>query len=212
MGVDPEKVNWSSVKPYAWWSAFAKEYGNRRDQILRAKNIGQILETNLPGFFLAWARRNQINYPPEVEEAVTAFGHQVADWKARYDDTKRQFEEYVSTATSAIDALKDNQEKLGEENAELRARLFEVENALAAAQSSGKELHPKTRQSLLKLVLGMAIACYKYDRKASKSDVPRLVTEELAQIGIAIDEDTVRARLKEAAETITVEQTEIERP
>ena len=64
-------------------------------------------------------------------------------------------------------------------------------------------LNPKSRLSLLKLVLGMAIDGYGYDPKESKSPFAKETVDRLAALGITIDEDTVRRWLREAAEEVT---------
>ncbi len=57
----------------------------------------------------------------------------------------------------------------------------------------------KERDSLLKLILGMALGGYGFDPKASKSPTPKEIADDLAAHGISITDDTVRKYLKEAA-------------
>jgi hypothetical protein len=56
--------------------------------------------------------------------------------------------------------------------------------------------------SLLKLVIGMAIKGYAHDPAASKSTSPKEIADDLAQLGISITDDTVRKHLKKAAATV----------
>ncbi|WP_305989284.1 hypothetical protein [Roseibium sp. MMSF_3544] len=70
-------------------------------------------------------------------------------------------------------------------------------------QQSGKTLQEKhlatrERESLLKLVISMAIGGYGYDPKASRSSTAKDIASDLQQIGLSLDEDTVRKYLKEA--------------
>lgn len=65
-----------------------------------------------------------------------------------------------------------------------------------------KPLHTKERNTLLKLVIGMAIDSYQFDPKGAKSAVPKQIADDLAKHGISIDDDTVRKYLKQAADTV----------
>ncbi len=89
--------------------------------------------------------------------------------------------------------------------------IAELNNKIAGLQSNADgssvvandALNPKSRMSLLKLVLGMAIDGYGYDPKESKSPLAKELVDRLAALGIAIDEDTVRRWLREAAQEVT---------
>ena len=91
-GKDPEVVNWESIKSLIYVSKFAHQYSRVRDLALRAKEQHQIHDPVIPGVFLAWAKRNDIDFPTELEEQVNARGQQIADWKSKYDELKEQFD------------------------------------------------------------------------------------------------------------------------
>lgn len=61
-------------------------------------------------------------------------------------------------------------------------------------------LKGKERTSLLRLVLGMAMAKYGYNPKAAKSPTAKKIASDLLEKGIKLDEDTIRKWLKESAE------------
>lgn len=63
-----------------------------------------------------------------------------------------------------------------------------------------KILSTTERNSLLKLVIGMAMAGYRYDPKASKNPSVREIADDLQRLGISITDDTVRKWLQEASE------------
>ena len=85
-----------------------------------------------------------------------------------------------------------------------------VESDRFEALKSRPVLHPGLENvltttetnSLLKLVIGMAIKGYAHDPAASKSTSPKEIADDLAQLGIAITDDTVRKHLKKAAATV----------
>ena len=104
-GKAPEVVSWEKVKGYVGQSRFADQYGKVRDLALRATHWQQLYDPVLPGFFLAWAKRNEIDYPAELENQVVARGHQIADWKslydglqAQYNELKAEYDEYAAEA------------------------------------------------------------------------------------------------------------------
>jgi hypothetical protein len=69
-----------------------------------------------------------------------------------------------------------------------------------------KGLHTKERETLLKMIIGMAVDAYGYDPQASRSSIPGEIAGHLAGRGISIDEDTVRKWLKEAASVLPRDQ------
>lgn len=65
-----------------------------------------------------------------------------------------------------------------------------------------KPFSAKERNTLRKLVIGMAIAYHGYDHCAKRSGTATSIVSELARLDINIDADTVRKHLKEAAENV----------
>jgi len=83
---------------------------------------------------------------------------------------------------------------------------YEADNSLlsgaVASPETDKPLGTTERNTLLKLVIGMAIKGYRYDPTALKSNVPTEIVDDLAELGIAIDNGTVLKYLKAAANTV----------
>lgn len=69
-------------------------------------------------------------------------------------------------------------------------------------QDPDKPLSTTERNTLLKLVIGMAMKGYKHDPAAAKSKAPKEIADDLAELEINISDDTVRKYLKEAANTV----------
>lgn len=65
-----------------------------------------------------------------------------------------------------------------------------------------KYLGTAERNTLLKLVIGMAIKGYGYDPQAARSPCAGEIVADLENLGIAITDDTVRKWLKEAATSV----------
>jgi hypothetical protein len=238
-GKAPEIVNWEKIQPFLKISAFAFQYGRVRDLALRALLWKQLYDPVLPGIFAAWAKRNDLPFPSDLEAALTGRGVQVADWKSLYDDSQRLLEESrealtvaenetaslqeaFSKALNLVDVLKDRNDELTTENEQLADAVSEVIEARDAAESSAAELQSRLdagsqtekpfslreRESLLRLVIGMATAGYKYDGKAPRNTATSEIASDLEELGIGLDVDTVRKWLREAAEILPRGKTE----
>jgi hypothetical protein len=200
-GKAPECVNWKSISPLVGTSTFALQYHRRRDLAQRSLAWQQLYDPVLPGIFLAWAKRTGIEVPPELEAAVSARGKQIADWKTLYDDLKATFDDHHKQWM----VMSDEKEQLINQ---LRGRIEALEAELASAvttilpQSSEKPLNARERDSLLSMVIGMAIGGYGYNPSESRSKQPSAIAGDLEVAGVALDVDTVRKWLKEAAELL----------
>lgn len=70
-------------------------------------------------------------------------------------------------------------------------------------------LEPRERESLLKMVIGLAIGGYGYNPDAQRSKIPKEIRGDLNQQGLDLHEDTIRQYLREAA-SILPEDTKTE--
>ena len=228
-GRAPELVRWDQLqKLILLGSPFVIQYARRRDLALRAKDWKQLFDPVLPGIFLAWAKRTDIDVPAELVEAVQKRGVQIADWKSLYEEAaagqKRAIEIYERATEmhdgqiadwkrlheEALDLLrKEHSEWLGIANekdmeiAELKARIESLEQLQFKQPSPPEqEVGARSRDSLLKLVIGMAVVAYVYDPKAVRSDKTTEIADDLASAGVPLDVDTVRKWLREAAELL----------
>lgn len=64
------------------------------------------------------------------------------------------------------------------------------------------ELRTRERNSLLTLVIGMAVAAYNYGPSDRKSDVASEIASDLARAGLSLHPDTIRKWLREAADLL----------
>lgn len=77
-----------------------------------------------------------------------------------------------------------------------------VENFESTSPLPEKPLLTSERDTLLKLIIGMAIKGYNHDPAASKSTAPREIADDLSELGMPITDDTVRKYLKLATGTV----------
>ena len=79
--------------------------------------------------------------------------------------------------------------------------LLSPENKRMNNQTSN-ELNPKERESLLKLVIGMAVEQYGYNPNASRNEATAHIASDLATNGVPLDRDTILKWLREASELL----------
>jgi hypothetical protein len=192
-GKEPEFVTWEDVSAYLTVSPFAQEYARVRKLALRAKACGQLYDPVSPGFFLAWAKRHEIEVPTELTEQVEKRGIWIADWKDRYDRLKTQHDD-------ALEQIKAMAGKINDLTNE-RDALHEMMERPSSSETTLSEFE---RDSLLKMVLGMAIEAYDYtvgsSRNAATGEKRGSISVDLQRCGLNLDADTVRKYLRQAEE------------
>jgi hypothetical protein len=124
--------------------------------------------------FMNWLESTKLPMPAQLVEAYSEFGQPKMDWQSR-----------AEMALSENNVLKD--------------RVSALETALANIAVSGSA-NTKERESLLKLVIGMAVKGYAFDPRAGRSGISKEIADDLASLGISLSDDTVRKYLKDAAE------------
>ena len=65
-----------------------------------------------------------------------------------------------------------------------------------------QELSTRERDTLYKLIIGMAIEGYRYNPRAARNDATAEIAGDLAKHGIEVSDDTVRKWLKQAANAV----------
>lgn len=74
---------------------------------------------------------------------------------------------------------------------------------ISGAGTPVKKANAKEIDSLLRLVITMAVKGYRYEPQANKSPIPTEIAADAAQVGLSIDADTVRKWLKRGAELLS---------
>ena len=220
-GKDPRKVNWGVLKGRYFRSSFVKRYVELSGLTARALKWERLFDPVLPGIYIAWARQNEIDFPNELERLVAARGNIVGNWKTHYDNLKANYDELAEkwkiTNQELAEKWKKTNSDLNEEwqtayrelKKKLQANETEFSEALTkidelqmsldkAKLEPGKNLVlPRERDSMLKLIIGMAVKGYSYDPASLRSKVPNEIVGDLELLGIGLDGDTVRKYLRE---------------
>jgi hypothetical protein len=203
-GRAPEVVQWERLKGYTKVSPFACQYERRRDLAIRALRWQQLFDPVLPGIFLAWAKRLELSFPEDLERAVATRGHWVGDWKSAYDrevNDHAATREFFNNERAAVADRDRLITQLNEEIAALQTQL-EEHKATSSKNPAASSLGSRERESLLKIVIGLAIDTLGFDPNASRSPAAAEIAGILAPLGVPLDEDTVRKYLQEARDLL----------
>ena len=134
------------------------------------------------------------------EAAVAARGVQIADWQSLYHEMKLTFENAQTSAQQQHEQWRALVKQKDDLIDSLHGRLTEMQQSSTAPTE--KSLGARERDSLLKLIIGMAIGGYGFDPGAKRSEQPATIADDLLRRGIPLDVDTVRKWLREAAELL----------
>jgi len=77
-----------------------------------------------------------------------------------------------------------------------------LEGAAETRTATEKSLSTRERDTLLKIVIGMAINGYAFDPMAKRSDRVPEIASDLAKAGVPVTDDTIRKYLKEAEDLL----------
>lgn len=83
-----------------------------------------------------------------------------------------------------------------------KADMETFEQSLQSKTKADNELSVKERNTVLKIIIGMAIKGYSYNPNKKRNPTAKEITSDLDLLGLPIDEDTVRRWLKDATEQL----------
>lgn len=189
LGRDPRVVHWDYLRHYVKVWDFARDFGGRLQTAMRAVTMGQLHQQVTPSFALAWARRMGVSVPGGLVSAVEGLGDQIADWKAMCDAKDAALAEMRAENARLAVALDEAQR--GQVVRAATVKPAPVERPLAARE----------RETLYKIMITMAVAGYGHV-PGKRSDVIKEILDDATKLGLQLGDDTVREKLKEAAELL----------
>lgn len=205
-GKEPRVVFWERLKGL-YTSPFAKKYGELRDLTNRAKLIQKLYDPVFPGIYIGWIDQNEIAFPQELKEKVITRGNHIIDWKKNYEDMKRQYDGLLNQNNANVDKagelLAKKDEIIGKQDEVIKSAFETIKtlkNNTSGATKPEKSLSTRERETVCKIIVGMAVDGYGYDPKASKTSAAKEISDYLLRRGIPVTDDTIRKWLKEGTE------------
>lgn len=146
LGRDPRIVSASSVEKLQRVSAFAKKYGDL--QRLAERQFGRPPHPRYtpvnPPQFIAWAKRVQLDVPPQLVADVEATGHVIADWQDLY----RQVVEQRDALRDELKTLRDAHTSFKQQSQQPTRQDPQPETSVAPARSEDS----RTRDTHLRII------------------------------------------------------------
>jgi hypothetical protein len=203
-GKDPHQVNWDVVERSI--GHFAEYYAMLRQRILTAQGNKELPERIRPFEFFAWARQHEIDFPPELEKAVLKNDVDIEELEQQCEELRRENQRLRANELDSTQ-LQQRYEQLEQRHGELRSEnrrlLYELDQLRTCSPApEPKEVTPRERTSLYRLVIGMAVGAYKWDPKALRSPVPKEIADDVKNLELDLSQETILRYLREAAEEL----------
>lgn len=198
-GKDPSVVNPTVLSAGPRSSAFIQRFFELQQIAKRAVQARQLTDPCLPSVYLAWCQRNEIEFPAALAELLVRRGNQIGDWKSAFDALK-------ASSAGELDAMRQRLEEVQTELREARQECDALRSAADRDKSKASdtrktaELTTREVESVLKLVIGMAVQGYRYAPSASRNAATKDIADDLEKLGIGLDVDTVRKWLQRAGD------------
>lgn len=110
-GRSPMAVNKKSIEPVRDVSAFARQFMDALEIATRARAMDQIADSNIPGFFIAWAKRMELPFPAELEALVAKRGP-IVDWQAACGQWQANSKQWQEAHRKAMVCIADLEREL----------------------------------------------------------------------------------------------------
>lgn len=104
----------------------------------------------------------------------------------------------VDPPPALVDAVRAQGRTLIEQRTQMRT----LQDQPAEVPTVERPLGERERATLLRMIIGMAIGGYGHDPYAKRSDVPKTIADDLADLGLECSDQTVREKLKDARELL----------
>jgi hypothetical protein len=205
-GKDPDRVCSKNISPYASHSPFAQDYMKRWKEVQRAKLAGQLWDPVFPSIFIPWASNNGIELPAELISAIKNTGVSLKNWQNLYEEAIENNKAQQAKLRETLEELRTVLSSCRADNEMLRQQLKSID--VATEPSLDDEPNTQTRNSMEKLIIGMAVGAYRYDPRPERSKVTSEIYDDLQRLGVGLDQDTVLKYLKRGAKHVSDENLE----
>jgi hypothetical protein len=157
------------------------------EKVLEAQRNKELPDRIRPIVFLEWAREHKIDFPDELEKAVSTTEVDIAQLEGRCGQLERRHDEL----------LRDNQRLQYELD-----RLQAAASRQKAVKKAVKEPSTKERNYLNKLIIGMATGGYGWPPEAERSPVTTDIRKDLKKLELDMDEETILKYLRASREAL----------
>ncbi len=196
LGADTDFYTWWGVAEFPDLSDFAFHYRRRRELVLRAISSGELWDPVSPIYFVSWAWRVGLAIPSKLSGM----------FEKNFPDSERFYQPLAAMPVRnwGLDETVSEKDKLiSELRREVRSLRSVQQTIVAERVRDQNELTTRERNTLLKMIFGIAVTRYRYDSAALRSDAVRRIAGDLDQAGVHIDDDTIRSWIKKAVQLVS---------
>ncbi len=198
LGKNPKKVNPDSLDNYSNYnnnfnsthksSSLYKEYKLRMETLIRYINSKKISAHPTPLEFINWLQENDFSIPKELEKLVYERWGKPVDLQSQYKQLKIENQKIKETL--------EIQEKQLTELLKEKQILNNDINRLSQSFSV------RERESMVKLIVVMAVSEYKYNPKAQRNKAVSNILQDFKRLGLSLDRTTILKFLHDGIELL----------
>ena len=176
IGIKPDEI-WRAKEIYKPKISEALNEVERLETLVERSIYTRKLDSrSSPRNLLRWAKEKQIEIPDQLRKAAE-----------KYDLFKKEIDE-LNSEGSIFDEHKN---------------IIRIDgNSSNPTSNLPKQMNTRSRESLLKMVIGMAVGGYAYNPELRRSPTTKEISDDLLKLGLSLDEDTIRSYLKEAKQIL----------
>jgi hypothetical protein len=233
LGREPTQTKWEQMRMFTQVDEFAGKYSKIRDLAERAQTMGHMSNPVAPGAYIAWLDENEIKYPSELGDQVAARGYK--DWRQLHQELKVLMDGEIEILNAEI-REKDAQilKVIDKKNAEIfsiideknleilnlakdkfteAAQTTKLRDLLSAIEEEQKAkprspaAEAKETDSLLKMIVGMAVEQYGYIPDQNRSRATGDIETDLRTYGVPLDRNTILKHLYSLRQRLMVHKT-----
>jgi len=198
LGYDPGSVTREVVQASHFPKHERRRYEQRQELVKRASEVGHLPPPGMssmprvaPCQFLEWAKSNEIDYPVELEQSMNARGGALTDWHHENEKSKA----VSARKDDVIAKLQAELNKMEQESEALRKEMTDQD-------ANNRKLTEAERKVVRTIIITMAIKGYDYKLAEERSSVPNRIENEAAELGLKVDDGSVRSWLKKSAKLL----------
>ncbi|WP_157944612.1 hypothetical protein [Mangrovicella endophytica] len=197
-GLDPKKIGIQNIMPFQHASEFAGNFADRYELINRARSANQLPERAPPIAYIAWFQHEDLDFDKDIIDLFNRKLQRLAELRgdSAASGELAKIEQTFDPQTAVLRAYFASLRAMGSHGSVADAPSNDQ------ASSAKPELATRERDSLLKLVIGMAVGGYGYDPRAARSPIAAQIATDLQTQGLSLTDDTIRKYLHEAAELL----------
>lgn len=197
-GKNPSIVTWKRLEgQMSYLSPFVESCYQLMELAKRAKKSNLFTDNSMPllsdpirpYLYVQWMQKNELVFSESLAEKVLKYYQKNKPPKTDFELSMEQIHKSIQ------------QPSITNVNTSLPATKIKPNKKVDS--NTVKELSTREKDSLLKIIITMAIDGYGFDPKSNKSPLPKELEGAIQRLGMSLSDDTIRKWLKEASNILS---------